>query len=133
MSLADKTFLHALQKQTVWLPNRIALSDAGETAITYSQTQKYANHVSQKVTQAGVSQGDIVVIFLVRTALFPFVIIHDDMDYIISASGTTGKSKETKDIYKGLMDLINFYAEELKLNERKLMEEAGQWSKTVPT
>ncbi|MDR0721412.1 MAG: AMP-binding protein [Treponema sp.] len=187
MALSDKTFLHAFQKQAARTPQRIALSDATKVTITYGQAQKYANYVSQKVTEAGVGRGDIVALFLGRTAFFPVAAIGvfqagaaympidprypdsriefmledseakvlitsrdleshtaaytgtvlyaedlwveqeatpepivdgNDMDYIIYTSGTTGKPKGVMNIHKGLMNLIDFYAEELNFNEQ---------------
>ncbi|MDR2633722.1 MAG: amino acid adenylation domain-containing protein [Treponema sp.] len=189
MSLSDKTFLHAFQKQAARTPERIALSDATGVAVTYSQAQKYANHVSRKLTQAGVGRGDIVAIFLGRTAFFPIAAIGtfqagaaympieprypdsriafmledseakvlitspelrshttgytgrvlyaedlwveeehtpeplidgNDRDYIIYTSGTTGKPKGAMNVHKGLMNLIDFYAEELRFNEQDI-------------
>ncbi|MDR2417774.1 MAG: amino acid adenylation domain-containing protein [Treponema sp.] len=73
--LSDKTFLHAFQQQAARTPERIALSDASGLAVTYSQTQNYANHVSQNLTESGVGRGDIVAIFLGRTAFFPIAAI----------------------------------------------------------
>ncbi|MDR0721312.1 MAG: amino acid adenylation domain-containing protein [Treponema sp.] len=75
MALSDKTFLHAFQKQAARTPQRIALSDATKVTITYGQAQKYANYVSQKVTEAGVGRGDIVALYLGRTAFFPVAAI----------------------------------------------------------
>jgi amino acid adenylation domain-containing protein len=75
MALSDNTFLHAFQKQAARTPGRIALSDATKVTITYSQAQKYANYVSRKLTDAGVGRGDIVAIFLGRTAFFPVAAI----------------------------------------------------------
>ncbi|MDR2397934.1 MAG: amino acid adenylation domain-containing protein [Spirochaetaceae bacterium] len=75
MDLSDETFLHAFQKQVARTPERIALSDATQAAITYGQAQRYANYVSRKLREAGVGPGDIVGIFLGRTAFFPVAAI----------------------------------------------------------
>ncbi|MDR1903390.1 MAG: amino acid adenylation domain-containing protein, partial [Treponema sp.] len=75
MQLSAKTFIHAFQQQAARTPDRIALSDATKVNITYGQAQKYANYVSQKLTDAGVQRGDIVALFLGRTAFFPVAAI----------------------------------------------------------
>jgi amino acid adenylation domain-containing protein len=75
MKLTHKTFLHAFQKQVLRTPERIAISDATNANLTYTQTQKYANHVSHALTEIGVKRGDIVAVFLGRTAFFPVAAI----------------------------------------------------------
>ncbi|MHB9293821.1 putative Tyrocidine synthase 2 [Hollandina sp. SP2] len=185
MARSDKTLLHAFQKQAARTPQRIALSDVTKVALTYGQAQKYANYVSRTLTEAGVGRGDMVALFLGRTAFFPVaaigvfqagaaympidsrypdsrigfmledseakalitsrdlvshaagyrgtvlyaedlwveqeetpapVIDGNDMDYIIYTSGTTGKPKGVVNVHRGLMNLCEFYAEELPFN-----------------
>jgi amino acid adenylation domain-containing protein len=75
MAFTNKTFLHAFQAQAARTPQRIALSDVSKVAITYRQTQNYANYVSRKLAESEVGQGDIVAMLLGRTAFFPIAAI----------------------------------------------------------
>jgi amino acid adenylation domain-containing protein len=45
------------------------------------------------------------------------VIGGDDLDYVIYTSGTTGKPKGAMNLHKGLMNLCEFYADELGLKD----------------
>jgi amino acid adenylation domain-containing protein len=75
MAFTEQTFLHAFQNQVIRTPEHIALSDATNVHITYRKAQHYANYVYRKLTEAGVGRGDIVGIFLGRTAFFPIAAI----------------------------------------------------------
>ncbi|MDR1301047.1 MAG: amino acid adenylation domain-containing protein [Treponema sp.] len=75
MVLTEQTFLHAFQKQVICTPDHHALSDVTNVPITYRKTQQYANYVYRKLTESGVGRGDIVALFLGRTAFFPIAAI----------------------------------------------------------